>query len=562
MLNTQPNEPTPNVNQSGDRNVTVNGDNNGIIVTGDGNSFYFKSSPTLQMRASVGDFVGRENEIAELMSALKSGQNTSICGIKGLGGIGKTELALKVAEQVKDLYPTQLRVDLMGTSERPRSPEDALGYVIRSFYPDEIKLPDSLEDLTQLYLHTLGNKPVLLLLDNAADSDQVRPFMPPSKCALLITSRDPVMLPNIHPLKLDELPPDDARELLMEIASRVTPDIADEICQLCGYLPLAIRAAGGLLKEEEDLEPEDYVKALRDKKKRLKELGRVGDKDLNVTAAFDLSYERLDPEQQRVFRALSVFESSFDATAEIYVAEDEEHRAIAALTKRSLVNYNHENKRYRLHDLVRVFADDKSNADEHRAVQMRFARYYSCVAIGAQWKFESRNIEEKQQALYRFHDERENIFAGQEWTARQTEDDAMWCCSKYALVLADFSLTGMLPSIPILDAGLKAAQQLGDRDDEARHLSNLGTAYYAFDEVHRSISFYEQALVITREIGNRRGEVADLGNLGNAYFKVGDKAKAIELTEQALRILKEIELGSLDIFKLQGQLQWTHLAEN
>ena len=182
-------QPNSHITQSNNRNVSIEGDNYGIIVTGDGNTIYFSPQRTLLMRAPVNDFVGRENEIADLINAIRNGSGAAICGIKGMGGVGKTELALKVAHELKKDFPAQLRVDLQGTSDHPTSPETALGFVIRAFYQEEIKLPNSLAELTQLYLQTLGNKPVLLLLDNAHRPEQVRPFLPPSNCALLITSR-------------------------------------------------------------------------------------------------------------------------------------------------------------------------------------------------------------------------------------------------------------------------------------------------------------------------------------------------------------------------------------
>ena len=272
-------QPNSHITQSNNRNVSIEGDNYGIIVTGDGNTIYFSPQRTVQMRAPVNDFVGRENEIADLLKAIRNGSGAAICGIKGMGGVGKTELALKVAHELKKDFPAQLRVDLQGTSNHPTSPETALGFVIRAFYKDEIKLPNSQEELTQLYLQTLGDKPVLLLLDNAHRPEQVRPFLPPSNCALLITSRHPIKLPGLTHLDLETLPPDKARELFNAIKSGVAPDIADEICNLCGYLPLAIRAAATLLDVEIDLDAADYLNELRDEQKRLKEIERVNDED-------------------------------------------------------------------------------------------------------------------------------------------------------------------------------------------------------------------------------------------------------------------------------------------
>jgi hypothetical protein len=136
---------------------------------------------------------------------------------------------------------------MRGTDERPRGAGDALATCIRAFLGLEQRLPDDTEELTRLYLSVLEGKRALILLDNARDGAQVRPLMPPVGSALLITSRNVVTLPHMKRVTLDQLSPAEARELLTGIASHVPGDVADRICSLCGYLPLAIRAAGSLL---------------------------------------------------------------------------------------------------------------------------------------------------------------------------------------------------------------------------------------------------------------------------------------------------------------------------
>jgi hypothetical protein len=177
-------------NQTGD---TIHGDNiGGDKVAGDkiaGNKISVHL-PTPeqrphQLRAPVGDFVGREQEIDRLTGALTTGESAAaICGLRGMGGIGKTELALVVANQIKEQFPDgQIVVELFGASN-PITPEAALQTVIRAFEP-QAKLPDDLPTLTQWYRASLNGKRVLVLADDARDTAQVRPLLPPAGCALL-----------------------------------------------------------------------------------------------------------------------------------------------------------------------------------------------------------------------------------------------------------------------------------------------------------------------------------------------------------------------------------------
>jgi len=256
-----------------------------------------------------------------------------------MGGIGKTELALLVAERLRDDYPdAQFFINLQGTDANPRSPQEAMAICIRAFLGPEAQLPEGPEQLSHLYRSQLSGKRVLLLLDNAADSAQVRSLLPPTGCAVLVTSRQFVALPGMTPLTLHPLNEEEARQLLLEIAPRAEP-AAKQICKLCGYLPLALRAAGSLLAITADLDPVDYAAQLQDEHSRLERIGTEG-VEIDVTASFNLSYALLPPEAARVFRLLSVFPATFDATAEEVVCADAGHVRFSELVQRSLVLYD------------------------------------------------------------------------------------------------------------------------------------------------------------------------------------------------------------------------------
>ena len=179
------------------------------------------------------------------------------------------------------------------------------------------------------------------------------------------------------PLTLYPLTEEEARQLLLEIVPRAEP-AAEQICKLCGYLPLALRAAGSLLAITADLDPVDYAVQLQDERSRLERIGTEG-LEIGVAASFNLSYARLASEAEHVFRLLSVFPATFDAVAEEVVCADAGHIQLSDLVRRSLVLYDESMKRYRLHDLARLFADAKLSAEERASGQKRFATHYRNV---------------------------------------------------------------------------------------------------------------------------------------------------------------------------------------
>ncbi len=491
-----------------------------------------------QLPSPPRDFTGREGEMKELLTQLEQG-GVTISGLWGLGGVGKTALALKLAEELTPHYPdAQFYLDLKGTTS-PVFPADAMAHIVRSYYPTS-KLPDDPAELQGLYYSVLHDQRALLLMDNVRDGAQVEPLIPSAGCALLVTSRWHFTLPGLYAKDLDTLPPDDAHDFLLKIAARIG-DQADAMVQLCGCLPLALRLAGSVLAERKSLGVPDYVRRLQDVRKRL-EL---------VEASLSLSYDLLTPELQRRWRMLAVFPQEFDVhgVASVWEKEDEAtqeaaQEALDELVRFSLVEWNETTKRYSLHDLVRLFAEAKLSEEECARAQRCHAEHYVQVADVAD-KLYLQGGESILRGLALFDVEWGNIQAGQAWAAAYAENDnatARLCISYpqagwYCLELRQHSRK----KIHWGETALGAARQLKDRVAEGGHLGNLGLAYATLGDSHRAIEFYEQQLVIIREIGDRRGEGAALGNLGNAYADLGDAPRAIEFGEAALRLFEAIE---------------------
>lgn len=540
---------------SGNENVVVTGDDDLVVGRVDGDMVHGDKIvqeaprpiiPTLhQLRAAVGDFVGREKEIAELLATLRGGGSAAITGISGMGGIGKTELSFYVAERLRDTYPdAQLVLDMRGTDERPRDPADALASCIRAFVGLEQRLPDDTEELTRLYRSVLEGKRALILLDNASDSAQVRPLLPPAGSALLVTSRETIPIPGMKRVTLEQLRPAEARELLTSIAPRAPADVADRICFLCGYLPLAVRATASLLDITPDLDPEVYAAQLADERTRLERIGVDPTIGIDVEASIGLSYQRLSPDAARVFSQLAVFPATFDAAAEEAVCEDENHKHLSELLRRNLVLFNADTRRYRLHDLARLFADSCLSDEERNAGRMRHAEHYLRVLAECNELY-LRGGEAIKDGLARFDAERRNVEAGQEWAYQHSSgnETAARLCNLYptaGVYVLNLRQHPRDERIVWFEAALAAARQLNDRAAEGAHLGNLGAAYHVVGELHRAIEAYQQSLAVNRDIGNRKAEGQNLGNLGLAYAALGEIPRAIEFYEQDLIIAREI----------------------
>ncbi|HEV2177593.1 MAG TPA: tetratricopeptide repeat protein [Terriglobia bacterium] len=497
------------------------------------------------------DFTGRETELAELHAAMETG-GVTISGLQGQGGVGKTALALKLAEELAPKYPdAQIYLDLRGASEKPLTPSEALAYVIRAFHP-EAKLPESEAELSATYQSILHGKRALLLMDNARDAAQVRPLIPPAGCALLVTSRHHFVLPGLYPRNLDTLPPTDAKALLLVIAPRIDGE-AETISRLCGYLPLALRLAASAIAERMDLAPADYARRLADENERLRLLAGS---DQSVEASIGLSYRLLDTDVQKRWRALAVFPDTFDApaaaaiwTVGVRLAAPENaplatpQDALSRLVQYSMLNWNETTRRYRLHDLMRDFARAKSEPAEREAAARGHAAYYADVLASADGLY-LKGGEAIGRGLALFDLEWGNIQAGQAWAAARGPGDAEAAklCSLYpdAGVYCLALRQHPRDRIRWVEDALAAARQLKNRGAEGAHLGNLGNSYDSLGEYRRAIEYHEQALTIAREIGDRQGEGAVLGNLGNAYHSLGEYRRAIEYHEQHLAIAREI----------------------
>ncbi|MEV4741978.1 BTAD domain-containing putative transcriptional regulator [Streptomyces sp. NPDC049555] len=314
----------------------------------------------------VAGFTGREEQLRDLTGLLTRTDASAVVvsAVNGMAGVGKTTLAVHTAHELgDDAFPDgRLYVDLRGADTEPLHPHHVLeGFLQRLGVADE-DVPDDADERVALYRTLLADRRMLLLLDNAASCEQLRPLIPgAADCAVLVTSRAWLTgLAGARHLRLDVMPPGDALRLLRRtIGDRAVdaePEAAVALVAACGHLPLALRIVASRLAAEPGRSLADMVRRLADERRCLDEL-RTG--DAAVDAAFELSYSTLTPEQARAFRLLALPDvpdlALPSAAALLGLGTDEAEELIESLVELNLLE-SHRLDRYRFHDLVRAFA--------------------------------------------------------------------------------------------------------------------------------------------------------------------------------------------------------------
>lgn len=551
-----------------------------------------------QLPPALPDFVGRREVAGELLSVLgHHGDGAACVAIVGMGGTGKTALAIHVARQLSDRYAdAQIVVDLHGASDRPLLPTEAMEQVIHAFHP-EMPLPDEPSQLRARYHDTLGGQEALILLDDAAGTAQIEPLIPGPPCGLIITSRNRrIALSKFHEsvYYLGAFEIHEARDLLQAIVgkTRATPAELETIAQLCGGLPLALRVAGNFLAVHLDWSAAEYIEELSKERERL---ARLSCDDLDVEAALGQSVAQLARDHPSLavrWKMLSIFPASFDraAVTAVWHAEESETRdQLSELTKRCLVFYDMDSHRYRLHDLMRAFAHRSiSEKDElvekQKEARLRLALWYATKAVPMERRLqpvtcqqEANEVAERTgqspeqvqetliaKALAWFETERPNLVAAMRW-ASQAEDQNL--VKKLARnTVGFFNIRGHWSDWEQSQrSALAAARKTGDRRGEATAYALLGNAYRVQGRWAVASEMLEEALSISQEAEEPDVVECIARNLlANCYRLQGRWKEAINMFKEGLRISREIEnlrgvaiaLGGLgNTYRMQGNYE-------
>ncbi|MGW3044736.1 BTAD domain-containing putative transcriptional regulator [Kitasatospora sp. NPDC001159] len=349
-----------------------------------------------QLPADASEFTGRRELVESLAQLVEtpSAFAPTVVTVAGMGGVGKTALAVHVARRIRHRFPDgQLYVNLRGGRPDPMEPGAVLVHFLRSMGVPESAVPEQTEERSALFRSLLAERRVLVVLDDARDLAQLRPLLPGSEHgAVLVTSRSGLLglAPTRH-VDLDVLPPDEALELFARIAGRgrvtAEPDAARDLLAACCHLPLAIR----IIAARSTLRPDWSLAAigarLADRRQRLAELSVH---DLAVEACFQLSYDQLPPPAARAFRLLAVPQTADlslpAAAAALELTERSALDLLEGLVHAGLLEAPAPD-RYRYHDLLRLFAQARAEQldpeEEHAGLILRMVDQAMATATNA-----------------------------------------------------------------------------------------------------------------------------------------------------------------------------------
>jgi transcriptional regulator with XRE-family HTH domain/tetratricopeptide (TPR) repeat protein len=358
-----------------------------------------------QLPPTLSDFTGRADELDLLRQTLTRADGAPgtvrMVAVTGMGGVGKTALAIHAAHLAADKFPDgQLYLDLRGYGPGDViSPLEAFGQLLRSLGVDDRAIPDGVSEAAALYRSRLAELRMLILLDNANGAGQVTPLLPgaPGSAVIVTSRRALTTLPGFRQVSLAPLSEAESVELLARIAvgSQVSPQsaAARSIAQLTGHLPLAVRLIGARLAARPSWPVEYVVEQLEDEHRRLDELG-TGESGVRASIAGSVEFlatsnDKLDQQAATALDLLGLPNTSdlITLTAAHLLGEPVEHteQMLERLVDLNLLESIGPG-RYRFHDLILDFARERAHQVLSEGVRTdalsRLLRLYTGVA----WK--------------------------------------------------------------------------------------------------------------------------------------------------------------------------------
>ncbi|WP_327207210.1 tetratricopeptide repeat protein [[Kitasatospora] papulosa] len=489
------------------------------------------------------EFTGRADDLAFILEVLdpdRPGVGPAVAVLSGWGGVGKTTLAYAAghAAQRRGWFTGVLLVDLRGYDPHPAQAEDALEALLRSLgvRPEHLPPPGAGREVlyrSQLNAREAAGERLLVVADNASALAQVQPLLPPGLHGMIVTSRD--ALAGLGRMRsVNRLQPEDAVALLQAALKKNDPDdvrveedpgAAERVVLACGFLPLALQITAALLAQDPGQPLAERADALSQVEGVLDGLS---DGHRSLRAMFDQSLERLSPQEQDLFRLLSLNPGPDIATPAAAVLSGQPQAATERLLGRLAASHLIERNpsvrgRWQMHDLLRAYAHEQAEAVKARGrdprrrydqAHTRLIAYYTEHAEAADTHFRppgsvvSSRFGDREQALRWFDAERENLIA----TAHTTPQAGL----DLGFVLGRYLAwrRRLQDLLVVRSLALDACRTLNDNRTEASAWDNLGLALRELRRFDEALHAHEAARTMHQQAGNTHGAAKAWNNLG------------------------------------------------
>ncbi|KAB2348809.1 tetratricopeptide repeat protein [Actinomadura rudentiformis] len=545
--------------------------------------------PALRLPPDNPFFTGREVGLGKLDLLVSQSEMPRAVIVQGMAGVGKTTLALHWAHRVAVRFPDGvIFVDLRGTTRAPVTAGEAMGQVLRGLGVPGDQLPRTEDELIAQGRSVLADRRVLLVLDNAAGAEQVRPLLSALGAGLaMVTSRRqlPDLLDgaDIRTLELREMMPQEAVDLMAAVLGpgdrRVRDDekAAVRLAGECGFLPLALGIMAGRLAENPEESIADAVRELADRDApapapyepgiATSGLPATGGLHGVLSPTFDVAYRGLRRDQREAFRRIGLVPGpDFTATALAALLDRpvaEAHELLDGLCQAYLV-HDVAPGRFRMHDLLRDFARERGLSEDddndRLAAQRRLLGAYLSeareagqalgqggrpVLEGAKEPASPPDPAERAQSLAWFEAERRNLVAAVHLAAQHGLHRTCWELADSLFDFQEFRRYSE-DNIAVHLAGLRAARTEEDWPAAAVMLHNLAVAHFDLGGSVQAIGYGEDARRGFRSADppNRRGEALALATLADVHCALGRYMTAIERARKSLAIHQSLNDSS------------------
>ncbi|HEX6354110.1 AfsR/SARP family transcriptional regulator [Actinophytocola sp.] len=524
-----------------------------------------------QLPARPGSFSGRAGELALLDKALAEESTTNIVAVTGAGGIGKTWLTLAWAYRAIDRFPDgQLYVDLRGVASAgdPASPHGAVRGLLVALGVDAGAVPADPDAQTALYRSVLAGRRVLIVLDDAYDTEQILPLLPGDpNCVVLVSSRHRLAgLAAAHgavTVTLDVLTDAEAEDVLVGHLGRdrmaAEPDAVAALLTACAGLPLAISIVAARAATQRDFPLGVLAAELQDEATRLDALD-TGDLTADLRAVFAASHRALTPDAQTLFGLLGVVPGPDIAQDAVAVLADESPQRTRVLLReleRAHLVRQHVPGRYRMHDLTRLYAVEQAGPDTRTAALRRLVGLYLHTAYLADHEVNPyhermspepditgvpvRRLPDRAAALAWFDSELPGLLAIQRDAADEGWHIQAW---QFAWALDGYLWRGghLLSHVAAWRIGLSAAHRLGDHTIQARAHRRLGHSFARAEQDTSALEHLDHALAAAVDADDLMEQARTHDVLAWLWARRGDDRQALEHANHTLRRYQELDL--------------------